>query len=185
VTAGLALGHPFRLHADQFNSLGAVELGLELGALSLDHLEATPDALLARLAQSDCFGVMLPASGFQLDGRYASARRFLDAGGKLVLASNCNPGTAPTSSMPLVIALAVRQLHVTVHEAIKATTSTAASLLGLHDRGLLQPGKRADLLLLRHRDERLLGFELGGNPVDAVICGGKLVAETARRTASL
>lgn len=175
VTAGLALGHPFRLHADQFNSLGAVELGLELGALSLDHLEATPNALLERLAQSQCFGVVLPASGFQLDGRYASARRFLDAGGKLVMASNCNPGTAPTSSMPLVIALAVRQLRLTVLEAIRATTSTAAALLGLTDRGLVQVGKRADLLLLRHKDERLLGFELGGNPVDAVICGGQQI----------
>jgi imidazolonepropionase len=99
----------------------------------------------------------------------------VDAGGRLVLATNCNPGSSPTSSMPLVIALAVRKLGVTAHEAIVATTSSAADLLGLPDRGRIQVGKRADLLLLRHEDERQLACELGGNPVANVICGGKLV----------
>lgn len=169
------LGHPLRLHADQFHSLGAVELGLELGFRSLDHLEATAPADLARLAKAGVFGVMLPASGFHVDGRYANARAFLDAGGKLVLASNCNPGTAPTSSMPFVIALAVRHLGLTVDEAIVATTSRAAELLGLRDRGLIAVGQRADLVMLRHRDERQLGYELGGDPTVHVVCGGELI----------
>lgn len=169
------LGHPLRLHADQFHSLGAVDLALELGIRSLDHLEATPAPELERLARAGVYGVMLPASGFHVDGRYASARNFLDAGGQLVLASNCNPGTAPTSSMPFVIALAVRHLKLTALEAITATTSRAARLLGLDDRGLVEVGKRADLLLLRHRDERQLGYELGGDPVLFVACGGELV----------
>jgi imidazolonepropionase len=169
------LGHPLRLHADQFHSLGAVELALELGLRSLDHLEATPPDALVRLARAGVFGVMLPASGFHLDGRYANARAFLDAGGKLVLASNYNPGSSPTSSMPFVIALAVRKLGVTLTEAVVASTSRAAQLLGLFDRGLIRVGMRADLALLHHRDERLLGYEVGGNPVAAVIAEGKLL----------
>ncbi|HVY30328.1 MAG TPA: imidazolonepropionase [Polyangiaceae bacterium] len=173
--AAQQLGHPLRLHADQFHRLGAVELALELGIRSLDHLEATPPEALERLARAGVFGVMLPASGFHVDGRYANARAFLDAGGKLVLASNCNPGTAPTSSMPLVIALAVRHLRLTAAEAITATTQRAAELLGFADRGAVRVGQRADLLLLRHADERQLGYELGGDPVDHVVCGGELV----------
>ena len=171
----IGLGHPVRLHADQFNALGGVDLAIELGAISVDHLEATPADSLQRLALSQTFGVMLPASGFHVDSRYANGRAFLDAGGKLVLASNCNPGSAPTSSMPFVIALAVRKLGLTAAEAITATTSAAAALFGLDDRGRIAPGMRADLILLRHRDERQLGYELGGNPIDAVICGGRLL----------
>jgi imidazolonepropionase len=175
MAAARKLGHPLRLHADQFHSLGAVELGLELGLRSLDHLEATPPEALQRLAREGVFGVMLPASGFHVDGRYANGRAFLDAGGKLVLASNCNPGTAPTSSMPFVIALAVRKLGLSALEAITATTSRAAELLGLPDRGRVAVGLRADLLLLCHRDERQLGYELGGNPVLYSVGAGKCV----------
>lgn len=170
-----ALGHPIRLHTDQFNRLGGLDLALELGAVSADHLEASTNDDLARLARSRTFGVMLPATGYHTDGRYANGRAFLDAGGKLVLATNCNPGSAPTSSMPFVISLAVRHLGLTAGEAIPAVTSRAAELLGFSDRGRVAPGQRADLVLLRHTDERMLGYEVGGNPVDLVVCGGKAV----------
>jgi imidazolonepropionase len=168
-----ALGHPLRLHADQFHRLGGLDLAIELGARSVDHLEASAPADLARLAVARVTGVMLPASGFHTDGRYADARALLDAGGTLVLASNCNPGSSPTSSIPLVIALARRQLHVSIEEAIVAVTSHAAALLGFGDRGHIAPGLRADAILLRHADERELGHELGGNPVDLVIAAGR------------
>ena len=173
--AARALGHPLRLHTDQFHALGGLELALELGALSVDHLEATSAEGLRRLADSQTFAVMLPASSFHVDDRYANGRALLDRGGKLVLASNCNPGSAPTSSLPFVMALAVRKLGLTSAEALRAVTTTAAEMLGFHDRGSVAVGQRADLVLLRHRDERLLAYELGGNPVDAVICGGRLV----------
>jgi imidazolonepropionase len=78
--------------------------------------------------------------------------------------------------MPFVIALAVRKLGLSVPEAIAATTATAADLLGFSDRGRLAPGMRADVILLRHLDERMLGYELGGNPVDLVICNGAQVS---------
>lgn len=168
----LALGHPVRLHTDQFTAQGGLELGLELGARSLDHLEASSPAGLRALGQSSSFAVLLPVSGFHTDGRYADARSLLAAGGKLVLASNYNPGSSPCFSLPFVIGLALRKLHLGTAEAITACTSRAADLLGLSDRGRLVPGARADLILLHHRDERMLGYELGGNPVQHVIVAG-------------
>src|SRR6185437_15698974 len=101
------------------------------------------------------------------------AGAFVDSGGLLALASNYNPATAPVHSMPFVIALAVRFCGLTPAEAIASCTVNAAALLGLADRGTIEPGQRADLVLLRHRDERLLAYEAGSDPIDAVICGGK------------
>jgi imidazolonepropionase len=166
------LGHPLRLHADQFTALGGVELAIELGARSVDHLEASSTETLRALARSPTFGVVLPVSGFHTDERYADARALLDARGKLVLASNFNPGSAPCSSLPFVVALALRKLKLSAIEAIGACTGQAAALLGFTDRGLLAAGKRADLLLLQHTDERQLGYQLGGNPVDLVFVAG-------------
>lgn len=173
------LGHPVRVHADQFNSLGMTRLAVEMGARSVDHLEATTPDDLRLLAQSDTFGVMLPCAGFGTDNRYANGRAFLDAGGRLVVATNCNPGSAPCSSMPFAIALAVRKLGLSAGEAIAACTTSAAALLGFNDRGAIAPGMRADLVLLRHTDERLLGYEFGGDPVDVVIRTGALVKSEA------
>jgi len=139
--------------------------------VSVDHLEATGADDLEMLARSGTFGVMLPCSGFQVDDRYADGRAFVDAGGTPVIATNCNPGSAPTGSMPFAIALATRKLGLTVEEALAACTVNAAGVLGLEDRGVIAPGKRADLVLLRHTDERMLAYEFGGNPVDQVFHG--------------
>jgi imidazolonepropionase len=169
-------GLPVRVHADQFNALGMVPEALRLHATSVDHLEATTPDDLAALAASHTFGVLLPITGFQTNGRYARGRKLVDLGGLVALASNCNPGTAPSHSMPLAIALAVRANRLTPAEAIAACTVNAAALLGLRDRGTIAPGQRADLILLRHRDERLLAYDLGDNPVDVVVCAGRVVA---------
>ncbi len=167
--------HDIRVHADQFTSMGMISAAVGMGARSVDHLEATVPEDLARLAASDTFGVMLPVCGFHLDGRYANGRGFLDAGGKLAVATNFNPGSAPSPSMPFAIALAVRHLRLTPAEAIGAATVNPAVLLNLSDRGYIAPGARADLLLLRHTDERALAYEVGDNPVDKVIAGGEIV----------
>lgn len=167
---------PLRVHADQFNELGMLDAAIGLGAVSVDHLEATsPDALI-RLAESDTMGVMLPCSGFHVDGRYADGRSFVDAGGALAIATNANPGSAPCLSVPMAIALAVRHLGLTAAEAIAASTVNAATLLGFHDSGTISPGQRADLVLLRHTDERQLGYEFGGRHADLVLCAGRVVA---------
>jgi imidazolonepropionase len=102
------------------------------------------------------------------------SRLFIEQGGALALATNCNPGTSPTHSIPLAIALAVRFCGLTPAEAIVAATVNAAAVLNLSDRGTIAPGQRADLVLLHHKDERALAYELGGNPVAMVICGGQI-----------
>jgi imidazolonepropionase len=170
-----SLGHAVRVHADQFNALGMVERAVALGARSVDHLEATPRESLERLARSETFGVVLPCCGFHLDGRYADARGFIDAGGLLALATNFNPGSAPCMSMPAAIALAVRQLRLTPAEAIRACTVHGAEVLGLRDRGTIEAGARADLLVLSCTDERTLAYEFGGDPVEHVVRGGEVV----------
>ncbi len=170
--------HPIRVHADQFNSLGMIPEAIRLFARSVDHLEATTKPDLLALAASPTMGVILPCTGFHTDQRYARGGYFVDQGGALALATNCNPGSSPTHSVPFAIALAVRFCGLSPAEAIVATTVNAAAVLGLTDRGTLEPGKRADLIILHHKDERALAYELGGNPVDAVICNGQLVTHT-------
>lgn len=171
--AGQAAGHPIRVHADQFNALGMIEAAVARGFRSVDHLEASDPAELQRLATSEVFGVMLPASGFHLDERYANGRAFVDSGGRLALATNLNPGSAPCWSMPFVIQLAVRRLGLTPAEAIDAATAVGAELLGLGDRGRIAPGQRADLVLLDCRDPRELAWECGGQPVLRVMVAGR------------
>lgn len=167
--------HPIRVHADQFNALGMIPEAIRLHAQSVDHLEATTKADFLALAESPTFGVILPCTGFHTDQRFAKAGFFADQGGALALATNCNPGSSPTHSMPFAIALAVRFCGLRPAEAIIAATVNPAVLLGYTDRGTIEVGKRADLIMLRHKDERLLAYEFGGNPVDAVICNGQLV----------
>lgn len=168
------LGHPLRIHADQFSELGMLDAAIGLGAVSVDHLEATSPDALVRLAESETMGVMLPCSGFHVDGRYADGRRFVDAAGALAIATNCNPGSAPCLSVPMAVALAVRHLGLTAAEAIAASTVNGAALLGYDDIGTIEPGRRADLVLLRHTDERQIGYEFGGRHADMVLCAGRV-----------
>jgi imidazolonepropionase len=168
-------GLPIRVSADQHASTGMVPEALALHARSIDHLEHASKADLQALAASETFGVMLPAASFHTGNRYARAGAFVDSGGLLALASDFGPATAPSASMPFVIALAVRHCGLTVAEAITATTVNAAAALGLADRGVIAPGLRADLVLLRHTDERQLAHEFGDNPVERVVCAGRLL----------
>jgi imidazolonepropionase len=168
-------GLAVRVHADQFASTGMVAEALRLHVRSIDHLETATKADLLAIAASDVFAVMMPATSFHLGTRYARAGAFADSGGLLALATDFNPATSPTFSMPLVIALAVRCCGLTPAEAIVASTVNAAAVLGFKDRGTIEVGMRADLIMLRHRDERQLAYELGGNPVDLVISGGQRI----------
>lgn len=174
------LGHPVRVHADQFNSMGMVQEAVRLGALSVDHLEATTEADAKVLAESETFAVGLPCTGLHLStpagGPFANLRRLVDLGAKVAIATNFNPGSSPTMSMPLAIASAVRFCDLTPQEAIAACTANAAAVLGCADRGFIAPGARADLLLLKHTDERMLAYEMGGNPVQTVIRNGMKMA---------
>ncbi len=173
--AARAAGHPCRVHADQFHALGMLDLAIEREFVSVDHLEATDTEGLARLASSETFGVMLPCSGFHVDQRYANGREFLDAGGRLAIATNCNPGSAPCVSMPMAMALAVRELGLTPSETILAATRSPSALLSLEDRGRIAQGARADLVVLRHQDERELAHAFGGGQIHTVVCGGAVI----------
>lgn len=170
--------HPLRVHADHFSSLGMIPDAIRLHARSVDHLEASTRADLVSLAGSQTCGVILPCTGFHCDGRFARAGFLVDQGGAVALATNFNPGTAPSYSMAFAMALAVRRCGLTPQEAIAAGTINAAFVLGLPDRGTIEVGKRADLVLLQHCDERMLACEFGGNPVDLVVCGGKIFRES-------
>ncbi len=176
LAAARELGHPIRVHSDQFHELGATRWAVDHGAASVDHLEATSPRELEHLANSATCAVLLPCSGFHVDGRYADGRALIDAGAALVIATNWNPGSAPCGSMPMAIALAVRHLGITAAEAITACTTNAAALLGLDGAGQIVPGAHADLALLSHRDERMLGAAFGGRHVDLVLLGGAPLA---------
>lgn len=171
-----ALGCPVRIHTDQFNSLGATRLAVEMGAISVDHLEAIAEPDIALVAASDTTAVLLPISGLCTDGRYAPGRRLIDAGAAVAIASNYNPGSAPSSSLPLAMALACRMMKLLPAEAIAACTVNAAHVLGLAGRvGRIAPGMAADLVLWDERDERALCYELAGPPAALVVTGGSWV----------
>ncbi|MCW5776051.1 MAG: imidazolonepropionase [Phycisphaeraceae bacterium] len=168
-------GHPCRVHADQFTCLGMVPEAARRGFASADHLEASVREGVESLSASRTAAVLLPCSGFHLDGRYADGRSMIDGGVAVALATNWNPGSAPCGSMPMAIALGVRNCGLTVAEAICAATVNAACVLGMRDRGVIAPGMRADLVLLRHADERLLAWEFGMDAVDTVVSEGVAV----------
>ncbi len=175
--AGLAL----RLHGDQFTEAGAIALAIELGARSVDHLEATGPGGVATLAASDVTGVLLPASALFLDRPMPPARALAEAGGLIALATDFNPGSAYCDSLPLVLSLACTQLHLSPEEALVAATVNAAHVLDRADRiGRLAPGFAADIVLLDAPDWRHIAYHLAGDIVHAVIEGG---AEVFRRTA--
>jgi imidazolonepropionase len=168
---GLAL----RLHADQFSERGAIPLALELGARSVDHLEATKDRAALLLARSDVAAVLLPACGLFLDLPLPPARLLADEGAILALATDFNPGSSFCESLPLVMNLACTRLRLTPAEALCACTANAAHVLGAQDAGRLAPGYKADVLLLDAPDWRYLAYHLGGDRFAARIKSGQVL----------
>lgn len=175
--AGLARGLPVKAHVDEFTALGGLSLAVELGAVSVDHLDATTPEEGARLAASGTVGVVLPAVNFNLgSAHFANARSLIDAGAAMALATDINPGSAPCPSMPLVMAMACRYQKLLPAEALNAATINAAHALALGGLvGSIEPGKQADLLLLDAADYRHLAYEFGGNLVGTVIKRGRIV----------
>jgi imidazolonepropionase len=166
---GLAL----RLHGDQFTESGAIPLAIELGARSVDHLEATGPEGVAALAASDVTGVLLPASALFLARPMPPARALVDAGAAIALATDFNPGSAFCESLPVVCSLAATQLKLSPAEALAACTVNAAHVLGRADTlGRVAPGYTADLTLLDAPDWRYLAYHLGGDIVAGVVKDG-------------
>ncbi len=167
---GLAL----KLHADELDGSGGAELAAELGALSADHLGGVSDAGVRALAASPTVAVLLPATlAFLGRPRQAPARRLVDAGAAVALATDFNPGSSPTVSLPLVMALGVSQLGLRHAEVLVAVTVNAAAALGLaSDRGQIVAGFVADLVQCGVADWREVAYWMGANLVSAVWTGG-------------
>jgi len=167
-------GLSLKVHADEFEGSGGAELAAELGALSADHLAAISDAGVRALAGSDTVAVLLPATLLFLGKRsQAPARRLIDAGAAVALATDFNPGSSPTVSLPLVMALGVSQLGLRHAEALTAVTVNGAAALGLAaERGQLAPGFVADLVVAAVDDWREVAYWMGANVVSAVWTGG-------------
>jgi imidazolonepropionase len=168
--AGLAL----RLHGDQFTESGAVPLAIDLGARSIDHLEATGPIGVQELGYSDVVAVLLPASALFLDRPMPPGRALADAGAAIALATDFNPGSSFTTSLPLIASLACTQLHLAPEEALVAVTLNAAHVLRASDRGRLAPGLRADVTLLDATDWRYLAYHLAGHLVSTVVRAGSI-----------
>ncbi|HVT35988.1 MAG TPA: imidazolonepropionase [Nevskiaceae bacterium] len=175
--AAQALGLPLKAHVDEFSQLGALDMALGLGAVSVDHLDETDGDGIARLAASNSIGVIIPTVNFHLGAtRYANARAMLDAGCALALTTDINPGSAPCPSLPMAMAIACRYQKLAPAEALNACTINAAYAVGLGERtGSLQAGRQADLILLDATDWRVLAYEFGGNAVARVVKRGRIV----------
>ncbi|NOZ94736.1 MAG: imidazolonepropionase [Acidobacteria bacterium] len=175
-------GWKIHLHADELTPLGGAELAVELGALSADHLMCVTEAGMAALASSKTVAVLLPGTSFFLRSGYAPARRMIEAGCAVALATDCNPGSSPTESMPQILALATLGMGLTVEEALTAATLNAAAALGRSgELGSLEEGKRADLVVLNEPTHHHLVYHYGVNPVRHVVKAGRVVVQDGRR----
>jgi imidazolonepropionase len=172
LTAGMARGLLPRIHANQLGPGPGVRLAAELGAASADHCTFLTDADVAALASSGTVATLLPGAEFSTRQPYPDARRLLDAGVTVALATDCNPGTSFTTSMPFCIALAVRDMRMTTEEAVWSATAGGARALRRTDVGYLAPGARADLVILDAPSHAHLAYRPGVPLVYAVYQSG-------------
>jgi imidazolonepropionase len=175
--AGLRHGLVPKLHADELQNSGGAELAAALGAASADHLGQGSDAGIAALAAGSTVATLLPATLFFLGKKqYAPARRLLDAGARVALATDFNPGSAPSPSMPLVLTIACSQMGMEPVEALHAATAGGARALRIEDgRGTLTPGAPADIVQWRCADANEVAYRFGAPPIAAVWKRGRRV----------
>lgn len=170
------LGLQLKVHADELTPLGGAELAARLGAVSADHLLCITPAGIGALARAGTVATLLPGTAFFLGVSYAPARRLIEQGLAVALASDCNPGTCPTENLPLVGAMACTQMKMLPAEVITALTLNGAAALARADRlGSLEPGKQADLLVCDVPDYRHLFYHFGINHAWKVIKRGRVV----------
>jgi imidazolonepropionase len=173
--AGRAAGLGLRLHANQLGHGPGVQLAVELGCASADHCTYLSDDDIAALAGSETVATFLPATDFSTRQPYPDARRLLDGGGTAAIASNCNPGSSYTTSMPFCIALAVRDMNMTIDEALWAATAGGAAALHRVDIGIVATGARADLIVLDTPDPIDFVYRPGVSLVASTIIAGTTV----------
>jgi imidazolonepropionase len=177
LAAGAAQGLVPRVHAEQLARTGAARLAVQLGAASADHLDHLTATDIRALARSQTIATLLPGSNLHLGlRRYAPARRLIDAGAAVALATDFNPGTSPTLNMQFILSLACSQMHLTPAEAITAATLNAAWSLRRADRvGSLEPGKQADLIVMDVDDYRKIPYYFAWNHCVLTVKSGRIV----------
>lgn len=168
-------GLAIKLHSEQFHAIGGLELGVQMGALSVDHLEAMKPEQAKTIAASTTIATVLPGVSLHLGTPAAPGRALIDAGAAVAVGTDLNPGSSPVFSSALALALAVRINGLTAKEALVAGTVNAANALGLNDCGRIEAGARADFLVLEGSDWRALVYGMGTNPVREVWVGGERV----------
>lgn len=169
-------GFQLKMHADEIVPLGGAELAAELNCLSADHLLQASDEGIRALAEAGTVATLLPLTAFSLRENYARAREMIDAGCIVALATDLNPGSAFTASVPLLFALACIYMKMTPEEAVTAFTLNSAAALGRADRiGSIDIGKQGDLILLQFPSYKFLPYHVGMNMVEHVIKNGKIV----------
>jgi imidazolonepropionase len=173
---GLKYGLPPKVHANELNFSGGVQVGVANNAVSVDHLECVGEAEIAALLSSQTMATLLPSTAFFLGINYAPARKMIDAGLPVALASDFNPGTTPSGRMPFVLSLACIHMKMLPEEAISAATINGASAMGLeNDFGSLAVGKMANLILTKPMPSlAFLPYAFGSDLVEKVILGGKV-----------
>jgi imidazolonepropionase len=177
LTAARELGFGVKAHVDQFTNLGGSRLAIELGAVSIDHLDTISDEEIRLLADSKTIGIVIPTENFSAGKRsFADARKMIDAGCAVAVSTDYNPGSAPCPSQAMAIAIACRYQKLLPAEAINAATINAAHAVGLGDRiGSIEVGKHADLMVIDALDHRAIAYEFGYSPVRTVVKRGAVV----------
>lgn len=169
-------GLGLKIHADEVHDLGGAGLAAELRTLSAEHLLAASEDNLRKMAEKNILGILLPATAYSLRKPYAPARKMIELGVPLAIATDCNPGSCYTESMPFIFGLAVMQMGLSVAEAFVASTLNAAYGVGLSSVvGSLDRGKRADFLLLAGKSPALFAYHAGVSPVEEVYKAGEKV----------
>ncbi|WP_312702111.1 imidazolonepropionase [Sedimentibacter sp.] len=172
------MGLNLKIHADEIVQLGGTELAVELGCTSADHLLQASDEGIKMLSESDTVATLLPATAFCLKEEYARARKMIDSGCAVALATDFNPGSCFTNSIPLVIALAALHMEMSVEEIITALTINAAAAVRRSDTiGSIEAGKKADIIILEYPSIHFLPYHAAVNIVETVIKNGKIIGE--------
>lgn len=175
LSAAKEMGYKLKLHADEIVPLGGAELAAELGAVSADHLLHISDKGIRKLAESGTVATLLPLTAFALKEEYAPARNMIDNGCAVALATDLNPGSCFSGSIPLTIALACIYMKMTINETLTALTLNGAAALDKADSiGSIEPGKKADILILHFDSIDSLPYYVGMNTVDCVIKNGEI-----------
>ncbi|WP_030016315.1 imidazolonepropionase [Curtobacterium sp. S6] len=177
--AGIDHGLTPRVHGNQLHQGPGVQLAVELGAASVDHVVHINDVDIEALAGSQTVATLLPGADFSTRNEYPRARDLIDAGATVALGADCNPGTSYTTSLPFCIALAVRDLHMTADEAVWAATAGGARALRRDDVGVVRPGARADVIALDAPNHLHLAYRPGVPLVSQVWKKGKLSYQAA------